>query len=117
MHILRRSIDDALANLDTQISPWKNPAEWLHADTTHLNSVVEEILATTGKTEIEQGKFTGVLMIHQVRCFALNKWNVLKQLQRLVIYILAHLTLCTGEELHAISILDIHDLTSLQGAE
>ncbi|KAJ7100527.1 kinase-like domain-containing protein [Mycena epipterygia] len=79
--ILRCSIDDALANLDTQISPWENAAEWLHADTTQLSSIVQEIIAVTGKTEIEPGKFPGVIIY-----------------QRLIVYIFAHLMLCTHNE-------------------
>jgi hypothetical protein len=61
------ALDNALTNLGAEISPWKNPVQWLLADKNHTDSVVQGIAILTESSEIEQAKFTGA-MIYQVRC-------------------------------------------------
>jgi len=58
---------------------WKSPAEWLRADATHVNCVIQEIVTLTGSTEIEQAKFVREMIYY-----------------RLIVYIFAHLTLFTS---------------------
>jgi hypothetical protein len=65
------STDNALTHFETNISPWKTPAEYIDAEANHVNTIIPEIRMLTGKAEIEQACFNGQPMIYSVSCGAL----------------------------------------------
>jgi hypothetical protein len=65
-------LDSALTHFETNISPWKNPVEWVAAESEHVNSVVDEIAELTKRSEINQAKFTDQFIVYPVSCHRLN---------------------------------------------
>jgi hypothetical protein len=65
-------LDDALTHIETNISPWENPLEWVAADSEHVNSVVDEIAELTKRREINQAKFADQFIVYPVSCLCLN---------------------------------------------
>ena len=59
------ALDGALANSHTDISPWQDPEDWLHADTNQITSITQVFAASTQSAEIEETNF-GRDMIYPV---------------------------------------------------
>ena len=68
LSISRGSVDQALADFETDISPWKGPVEWVAADSEHVNFVVKEIVKLTDRVEINQARFADQLIVYPVSC-------------------------------------------------
>ena len=73
------SLDDALTNFEINISPWKNPLEWIHADAQYINSIIQGITTLATTTEIVPANFTGQDVIYPV-CSPLSPVVVLNSL-------------------------------------
>jgi len=51
------TLDSALTNFDTNISPWKTPSKYIDAEANHVNNIVHEIQSLTGRVEMEYASF------------------------------------------------------------
>ena len=58
------SLGHALTDFDIEICPWKYPIEWLDLNTSHVNLILQRIVASTNSAEIEDAVFEH--MIYQV---------------------------------------------------
>ena len=59
-------LDQALASSITHISPWKNPIEWIRAESEYVNYVVEEVANLTGKDEIVLARCADQFIVYHV---------------------------------------------------
>jgi hypothetical protein len=59
-------LDDALAEFETNISPWKTPSEYIDAEANRVNTVVQEIRLLTRRDEMEHASFIGQPMVYSV---------------------------------------------------
>jgi hypothetical protein len=85
-----------LTGLESEVSPWANPTDWLHSDTNRVNAVIEKIVTLTNSSEIEEANVSGA-MIYPVSYSILMPKPVFSQCttQHLIIYIFLHLMHCT----------------------
>jgi hypothetical protein len=60
------SLDHALANFNTDFSPWTSATDWLDADTKQVTSIIHEFVTWKHSAELENASFAGD-MIYQVR--------------------------------------------------
>ena len=60
------SPDNALTTFKTDISPWKNPMDYIDAEANHVNTIIQDMRILTGRVEIEQASFMGQPMIFSV---------------------------------------------------
>jgi hypothetical protein len=97
---LKLLADEVLTRVNTDISPWKTPAKYIDAEANHVDTVIQEICALTGRVEIKQTNFIGQPMIYSVSCHYCDVFIRIpfNQLQRLIVYIFAHLMLCSSNK-------------------
>jgi hypothetical protein len=90
------SLDYALVNFHTDISPWKSPVEWLDADTSQIINMIHVFAASTNSAEIENANFAGD-MVYPVRSTA----AIFKYVISKLVAASNCLHLCTPYVLHA----------------
>ena len=98
--VLNVCLDDALINFKAVVSPWKYPTEWLRANADNVNYIIQDITALTNSAGVEwQTTFSVQDIIYPVRV-AFNRLEKSEPhlLQRLIVYVFAHLALCTNEK-------------------
>jgi hypothetical protein len=59
--LLNDSLDHALTVLETNVSPWTSPTEWIQADAQHILSIVNGLAAIIDTNEIECAMFNGAV--------------------------------------------------------
>jgi hypothetical protein len=59
--IINDNLDHALTVLETDISPWADPAGWVRADAQHVCTIVKGIATITKTYEIECATFDGAI--------------------------------------------------------
>lgn len=59
------TLDHALTNFDTDISPWKHPHDWNRANAIHVSSIMQRVKSFTGSDEIDKADL-GANMIYPV---------------------------------------------------
>ena len=102
---LQVSVRSALTTLDTKISPWTHPFQWLDANTNHLYSIFRAIIHLTQEADIGEMSFPET-MIYQV---GFGRSQVLEigslVLQRLIVYIFAHNMFASGDKTYILYLL------------
>lgn len=68
--ILNVPLDHALANFVHNASPMKSPAEWIIEDSSHIQSIIQDLVELTKSVGIEQASFAGQVIIYPVMLFS-----------------------------------------------
>lgn len=77
----KKTLDDALTDFETNISPWKTPSEYIDAEANYVNNIVHEIQDLTQRVEMEYASFDQTMIY-----------------SRLIAYILAHSMMCSSDQ-------------------
>jgi hypothetical protein len=73
---LQVHLDHALTNFEFDISPWKHPAQWIKADSLHVNFIVEDLAALTKNKDIKQIVSIDPLFLYPVSCDSDCPWYI-----------------------------------------
>lgn len=58
--------DDAMSQFDIDISPWRDPVEWIQGNTIYINQIIEAVIKVTENSALALAFLSGEGMIYPV---------------------------------------------------